>query len=184
MAKKSFSTSRKLTYSALFVALLTVCAWITIPSVVPFTLQSLAVSLAILFLGLSKSLITVLSYLLIGIIGVPVFSGFRGGLAFVGGPTGGFLIGFIFMCLVSGLLLKIFPAGKMYRILALGIGHICLYASGLIWFLWFTGNGSFNFDKLLAAFSTCVLPFLLPDAVKIFLAEYLFSKLRFLTDGV
>lgn len=174
--RNSLSLTRQLTYSALFVALLTICSWITIPAIIPFTLQSFAVSLLILFMGLSKSLIAVFCYLFIGMIGVPVFSGFKGGFACILGPTGGFLAGFVFMCLLSGLFLRILPAKRIYRILSLLIGHVGLYISGLLWFAFVTGNGSFDFSKLSAAFVACVLPYIIPDAVKLFLAEYIFSK--------
>ena len=95
-----------LVYASMFTALITVCGWICIPSAVPFTLQTLAVFLCIMLLGTKRSLAAVITYILLGAVGCPVFSGFRGGIGTLLGPTGGYITGFVLICAVSGSLIK------------------------------------------------------------------------------
>ena len=73
----------------LFAALLAICSWISIPTTIPFTLQTMGVFLAVGLLGGKRGTISILLYLLIGAVGVPVFSGFKGGIGALAGPTGG-----------------------------------------------------------------------------------------------
>ena len=84
-----------LAYIAVCAALIAVCSWIQIPTVVPFTLQTFAVFLALYFLGGKKGTMSVFIYILIGLIGLPVFSGFKGGPAALFGMTGGYIMGFM-----------------------------------------------------------------------------------------
>ena len=86
-----------LVYIALFAVLIVICSWISIPTLVPFTLQTFAIYLTVLLLGWKRGLGAILVYILLGIVGVPVFSGFKAGLGVVAGPTGGYIIGFIFL---------------------------------------------------------------------------------------
>ena len=85
---------------ALFAALMAVCSWITIPYVVPFTMQTFGVFLALLLLGGKRGTICMAVYLLLGAVGLPVFSGFRGGVGALVGSTGGYLVGFIVSALL------------------------------------------------------------------------------------
>ena len=89
-------------YIALMAVIITICSWISIPGPVPFTLQTFAVFTALLLLGTRDGLISIVVYLLLGAVGVPVFSGFSGGIGHLLGPTGGYLIGFIVMGFVFG----------------------------------------------------------------------------------
>ena len=89
-----------LTYIALSAVLITVCAWISIPAPVPFTLQTFAVFFALLTLGGRRGMLAILTYLMMGTVGLPVFTGFHGGLGVLLGATGGYLLGFIVMALV------------------------------------------------------------------------------------
>ena len=79
-------------YIALMAVIITICSWISIPGPVPFTLQTFAVFTALLLLGTRDGLISIVVYLLLGAVGVPVFSGFSGGIGHLLGPTGGYLI--------------------------------------------------------------------------------------------
>ena len=90
-------------YIALMAVIITICSWISIPGPVPFTLQTFAVFTALLLLGTRDGLISITVYLLLGAVGVPVFSGFSGGIGHLLGPTGGYLIGFIVMGFVFGI---------------------------------------------------------------------------------
>ena len=87
-------------YNALFAVLLTVCAWISVPLPVPFTLQTFAIFAALGILGGRRGTWAVAVYLLLGAVGLPVFSGFRGGLGALLGTTGGYILGFLALALV------------------------------------------------------------------------------------
>ena len=103
------SVSRKwktidMAYIALFAVLMAVCSWISIPAVVPFTLQTFGVFVAVSVLGGKRGTLAVVLYLLMGIVGLPVFAGFSGGLGVLLGSTGGYIIGFVFTALVMWLI--------------------------------------------------------------------------------
>ena len=82
-------------YIAVCAALMAVCSWIQIPTVVPFTLQTFAVFFAVYFLGGKKGTLAVFIYILLGMVGLPVFAGFKGGFGALFGMTGGYIMGFI-----------------------------------------------------------------------------------------
>ena len=103
------SVSRKwktidMAYIALFAVLMAVCSWISIPSVVPFTLQTFGVFVAVSVLGGKRGTLAVVLYLLMGIVGLPVFAGFSGGLGILLGSTGGYIVGFVFTALTMWLM--------------------------------------------------------------------------------
>ena len=175
--KKAFLTTRELCYTALGAALMTVCAWISIPATVPFTLQTFAVFLVTGLLGLKCGTLSVAVYLLLGAVGVPVFSGFRGGLGSLLGVTGGYLIGFIFTALAVGLLTKFFGTKLPVLILSMLLGLVLCYAFGSLWFyILYTRNT--EAITMGAVLTTCVIPFLPVDAVKILLAAILTKRLE------
>ena len=93
MDKKTKLTTRDMVYTAMFACLMTICAWISIPGQVPFTLQTMGVFLAVGLLGGKRGTLAILVYVLMGAVGLPVFSGYQGGLARLAGPTGGYLAG-------------------------------------------------------------------------------------------
>ena len=93
-----FST-RDLCFCAIGAALIAVCAWISIPAEVPFTLQTFAIFAVCGLLGGRRGTVSVLVYLLLGAVGLPVFSGFRGGLGALLGTTGGYILGFLALAL-------------------------------------------------------------------------------------
>ena len=89
-----------LAYIAIFAVLIAICSWISIPMTVPFTLQTFGVFMAVGVLGGKRGSLAVLVYILLGVIGVPVFAGFSGGLGILLNNTGGYSIGFLFSALV------------------------------------------------------------------------------------
>jgi len=97
-----------LVYMAIGAVIITVCSWISIPSAVPFTLQTFAVFLIVALLGGKRGTISILVYILLGAVGVPVFSGMTGGFMKLVGMTGGYIIGFIFIGLIYWLAQKLF----------------------------------------------------------------------------
>jgi len=168
---------RDMTRMALCVALMAVCAWMTIPSPVPFTMQSFAVFFALGLLGGRRGSLCILAYILLGAVGVPVFSGFRGGVGVLLGSSGGFLIGFLAAGLVYSLLTRL--RGESMKTMAAGmtLGMAAAYGLGSAWFyLVYLRSG--QAATLGAVLSWCVWPFVLPDAVKIYLALLLCRRLR------
>lgn len=175
--KKSTFKSLELVYVAVCAALMAVCSWISIPTVVPFTLQTFAVFLAVGILGGKLGTLAVLVYILLGAVGVPVFAGFSGGLGVLVGPTGGYIIGFIFSALVMWLIEKL--AGRKLWVLGLSmaLGLIVCYAFGTAWFMvQYANNG--NPISLATALGWCVIPFIIPDVIKIALALFMSKVLR------
>ena len=159
--------TRKLTRCALFAAMMALCAWIGIPlGHTVFTMQTFGVLLALGILGGKRGTISILCYLLLGAAGLPVFSGFRGGIGAILGPTGGYLWGFLATGLVFWLL------EKWSRPAAMVAGLIVCYACGTIWYMTYTGGA------LAAVLAQTVLPYLIPDAVKLILALRLTKRLK------
>lgn len=160
---------RELTRCALAAALMALCAWITIPSAVPFTMQTFAVFLTLGLLGGKLGTGAIVTYLLLGAAGMPVFSGFRGGIGMLLGPTGGYLVGFA----VSGLLYWLMTGLRLPKIAAMAAGMLGCYAFGSLWFLLLHAGNS----GLWAVLCTCVFPFLVPDVLKIGLALMMTRRL-------
>ena len=165
-------SARDIAYIALFTALMAICAWITIPFAVPFTMQTFAVMLAAAVLGARRALISTVLYLALGMIGIPVFSGFAGGAGVLLGPTGGYLIGFIPTVLITAWLIKL-CRGKYWAVnLAMACGMIVCYAFGTAWHLLVYLRGAHGM-AMGAVLMECVVPFILPDIAKICLAAWM-----------
>lgn len=163
---------------ALFASLIAVGAWISIPITVPFTLQTLVIFILIITLGFRDSLICIALYIILGLIGVPVFSGFKSGVAAILGPTGGYIIGFLFMPLVYFLSDKCFSKviSKKYiaEFIGLVLSTLVCYIFGTIWFLVVYTNEITLWKTLLM----CVIPFIIPDIIKMIIAIFVSSKLN------
>ncbi len=175
-AKSQLSTY-ELCSAALGAALMAICAWISIPAAVPFTLQTFAVFLVTGLLGLKCGTLSVVVYLLLGALGLPVFAGFQGGLGTLLGVTGGYLIGFVFSALAVGLSLRLLGRSLPALLLAMVLGLMLCYGFGSAWFLilYTKTKGAIALGTVLA---TCVVPFLLPDGIKILLAALLTRRLQ------
>lgn len=161
---------------SLFTTLLAVCAWICIPMAVPFTMQTFAVFLAMLVLGGKRGTMVIFIYLLLGLIGVPVFSGGTAGIGSLLGPTGGYMIGWVFLGLFVFLGDKIVGKGmkKRMQFTILFIGLVICYFFGTLWFVKIYANNG-EFIGFASALSICVFPYVIPDIMKMFLA-FLVSK--------
>lgn len=162
---------------ALFAAVMAVCSWITVPAAVPFTLQTMGVFLALGLLGGKRGTISVLVYLFLGAIGLPVFSGFAGGLGYMMGATGGYIIGFLFSALIMWFMEKAFGRDMKILILSMVLGLILCYAFGTAWFMTVYSGSNGPID-LATALGWCVFPFIIPDAIKIAVACLLIRRLR------
>lgn len=156
-----------MTLCGLFAALLAVCAWICIPiSDIGITLQTFGIFLALLLLGGKGGTLSILIYLLLGAVGLPVFGGFRSGFGALLGVSGGFLWGF----LATGLLY--WALERFGRLPALIIGLLGCYGCGCAWFYGYSGGG------MGLILLRCVVPFLIPDALKLWLAYALSRRLK------
>ena len=161
---------------AQFAALIAVCAWITIPGAVPFTLQTMGVFLAVGLLGGKRGTAAVLVYILLGAVGMPVFSGFSGGVGRLLGTTGGYIIGFLVAALAMWAMEAIFGKAKWVLPVSMLLGLLLCYAFGTAWFLvlYTQTKGAISVASVL---SMCVVPFIIPDLLKIALALLLTSRL-------
>ena len=159
-------------------ALITVCSWISIPiGPVPFTLQTLGILAVMLTTGGRRGTLSVLVYMLMGICGVPVFTGFKGGITAFVGPTGGFLVGFIIGALVYWLLERLIFKKLMtntvrtwiFGFISFLIFEIVMYVIGVIWFMtvYAAQTGPVG---LVTVLGWCVIPFIIPDLVKMVFA--------------
>ena len=175
--KSSTSSLRHLTFTALMTAILAVCAWISVPAPVPFTLQTLGVFLAVGLLGGRWGSMSVLVYLLLGLAGAPVFSGFTGGIGAFMGARGGYLIGMLSAALVMWGMERLFGTSTPAMAAAMGIGLAVCDTIGTVWFaVVYAGAGKAM--GVWTALTMCVLPYVIPDAAKIALALYLCKRLR------
>lgn len=167
-------TIRQMTGIAIMTALCCILGPFTVPvGPVPVSLSTLAVFLCVYALGMRDGTIAVGMYVLLGIFGLPVFSGFSGGLAKVMGPTGGYIIGYLFLACVSGYFIDRYPAKKLrWHFLGMLLGEAVLYVFGTAWFMLLMRT------TLAQAVTLCVLPFIPFDLVKIFLASALGISVR------
>lgn len=159
--------------SALFAAVCAVCAQIIIPiQPVPISLSTFGVMLAGGFLGYRYGTLSIVIYLLLGAVGVPVFSMMRGGAALITGPSGGFIIGYLPMAFLTGYIAERLKYSFAHLVLGGIAGTAACYLCGVIWFMFTTGTG------LWAALILCVFPFIPGDTAKILLAAFLVNKYR------
>lgn len=169
--------TRDMVLISLFAALTAVCSWISIPAAVPFTLQTLAVFLAVGLLGGKRGTICILLYILLGAVGLPVFSGFSGGLGALFGTTGGYIVGFLFSALLMWALEPLTKRKPWGLILSMVLGLLVCYAFGTLWFraVYLRTTGPVG---LITVLGWCVFPFILPDAAKIAIAYVLTLRLQ------
>lgn len=170
------SKTYDMVYIAIFAVLMAIWSWISIPTGVPFTLQTFGVFLAIGVLGGRRGTLAVLVYILLGAIGVPVFAGFTGGIGILLNNTGGYIIGFLFSALAMWGMEILF--GKKTWVLALSmvIGLVVCYAFGTAWFMAVYAKDA-GAIGLATALGWCVFPFVIPDLIKIALALALSRRL-------
>ena len=167
---------RNMALCAMFAALLAVCAWVAIPvgdSVI--TMQTFALFLTLGILGGKRGTVAVCVYLLLGIVGVPVFSGFQGGFAVLLGPTGGYLFGFLATALIYWLVTALGRDKEISRLLGIVLGLLGCYLLGTLWFgFGYLSAGALSWGAILLK---CVVPYLLPDTAKLIMAWLLARRL-------
>lgn len=169
-------SATNLVYMALGAVLIALCSWITVPAAVPFTMQTFAVFFILSALGGKQGTVTILVYIALGAVGVPVFSQFGAGPGVLLGNTGGYILGFLAMGLTYWGITVLLGDTRKIRFLSLLLGLAVLYAFGTAWFLllYTRTQGSIG---ILPVLGWCVFPFVIPDLVKLGLALALERRL-------
>ncbi len=162
-----------LIYISLSAALMAVCAQVCVPSAVPFTLQTFAVFTVAGLLGAKRALLSIAVYMLLGIAGLPVFSGFRNGAGVLLSSTGGYIIGFLFIALIVGAVSDRFGRKPLPLAMSMTAGLAVCYIFGTAWCALIYADGE-SFGALL---KICVAPFVLPDICKICLAAFAVKRI-------
>ena len=173
--------TKQMVLIALMTAVTCVLGPLSIPlpfSPVPISLTNFAIFLAIFVLGMKNGTISFIIYLLLGAVGVPVFSSFRGGLQVLAGATGGYLIGFIFLALIMGFALDHFDRKLVPTIIGMIIGMVVCYAFGTVWLAKLLSL-SFKEGLMMG-----VIPYLPGDAAKIIIAAIVGPKLYGATQKI
>ena len=166
---------KRLTITAIMAAAACVLGPISIPlpiSLVPISACTLVFYLFSYLLRARECAAACLIYMLLGLVGLPVFSGFRSGAAVFAGPTGGYLVGYFFRCILCPLAIHRWPARRLLHIAAMAVSTALLYLLGTIWYALYAKIG-FG-----AALTAAVLPFLPGDAIKIAIAVLIGPILR------
>ena len=176
-ATKSSGKAIDITLIALFAALMAICSWISIPLTVPFTLQTFAVFVTLEIIGGKRGTLSILVFLLLGAIGVPVFAGFSSGPGVIAGPTGGYIVGFLLTALIIGLLMNL-TKGKseitkiVITVVSMILGDVACFAVGTVWFMVVMKM------NLSASLTLCVVPYIVPDLAKIIVATIIVNRLK------
>lgn len=170
---KNHETVKNLTTCALFAAVMCILGPLAVPiGPVPVSLTNLVLYLCVMVLGTKKAFLSYIVYLLLGAVGMPVFSGYAGGIAKLAGPTGGYLVGFIPMVLIAGYVMEKANRDIIVTIISMIFGTAICYALGTAWFVFQTGS---TIDH---ALTVCVYPFIPFDIAKIVIAVLVGGKLR------
>ena len=162
-----------LVLTGIFAAIVTICSWITVPlpfTQVPINLAVLGVLLAGGCLGSKYGSLTILIYILLGAVGIPVFAGFGAGLGTLAGPTGGYIVGYILCAAIAGLGSRRKQPIRLALCMLLGVA--ACYALCTLWYAHLMQT------TIWAALALCVIPFIPCDALKIAAAVFLVTRLR------
>lgn len=168
--------AKNMALCGLFTAILALCAWLSIPmGDMVITLQTFGIFLTLGLLGGKRGSITICVYLLLGAVGAPVFSGFRGGLGALLGTTGGYIFGFMLTALTYWIITSVKDA-PLTRLLAMILGMLLCYSCGSWWYMTrYLSGGQLTLGLVLMK---CVIPYLIPDVIKLTLAWILTGKLK------
>ena len=133
--------------------------------------------MAVGVLGGKRGTIAVLVYILLGAIGIPVFAGFSGGIGALFGMSGGYIIGFLFSAIVMWGLENLIGRKPVMQIISMIAGLSVCYGFGTVWFMivYARTTGAVGLATVLG---WCVIPFIIPDLIKIALAFVLSGRVR------
>ncbi len=178
---------RQMVLVAVMAAAICVVAPFTVPlpfTAIPITFANLMIYIAVFALGWKRGTLSCIIYLMIGMIGVPVFSGFSGGFGKFAGPTGGYIIGYVLQALAAGIIVDAVWNSSLKRplkaalyMLALLLGQIICYIFGTAWYM-IQQELTFTVAATVSALSACVIPFIPGDVIKIIIAIIIGTPLR------
>lgn len=176
MNNNNIISKKRKTYMMVITAMMTavtcVLAPLSIPiGLVPISFTNLAIYLSLYLLGWKMGTVSYIVYICIGAMGIPVFSGFSGGLSKLLGPTGGYIIGFIPVAIIAGLVIEK-NNNRIIQFVAMGLGTAVCYVFGTAWFCLVTES------SVAAALGICVFPFIPGDIAKIIIAITIGSMIR------
>lgn len=169
--------TRDIVYMSVFTAMISICSWISIPASIPFTLQTMGVFTTVGLLGGKRGTLTVLTYILLGAIGIPVFAGLTGGISVLLGTTGGYIIGFLLSALLMWGIETIMGRNQIVLAFSMIAGLIVCYVFGTAWFMLIYTQHS-GVIGLSTVLGLCVIPFIIPDLIKIGVALFLINRLK------
>ena len=175
-AASTRENTRDMIYIAMFAIIIAICSWISVPATVPFTLQTFGVFVTVGVLGGKRGSLSVLVYLLLGVIGVPVFAGFSGGLGVLLGSTGGYIIGFLFSALIMWGMEILFGKSNVVLVVSMIVGLLVCYLFGTVWFMSVYARTTGPIG-VMTALGWCVFPYIIPDGIKIVLAMILCKRM-------
>lgn len=169
--------TRDIVYMSVFTAMISICSWISIPASIPFTLQTMGVFTTVGLLGGKRGTLTVLTYILLGAMGIPVFAGLTGGVSVLLGTTGGYIIGFLLSALLMWGIETIMGRNQIVLAFSMVAGLIVCYVFGTAWFMLIYTQHS-GVIGLSTVLGLCVIPFIIPDLIKIGVALFLINRLK------
>lgn len=168
--------TKDMVYISMGAVLITICSWISIPTAVPFTMQTFAVFVTVGLLGGRRGTLSIVVYLLLGVIGIPVYAGFTSGAGVLFGSTGGYFIGFILIALLMWMMERIPGNRNVVLVSSMLLGLIVLYIFGTLWFMEVYARDMGRIG-VAAVIGWCVAPFVIPDLIKIALASALVRRM-------
>lgn len=176
MARISKNSAISIVRIALFAAIISVTAFVSVPFPVPLTFQTLGIFVSLFTLGGKRGAASVFLYVAIGAIGLPVFSGFTGGVGRLFDITGGFIVGFL-LAAVLYIPLSRLAKGLIGHLIVGSVCQILIYVAGVLGYVVFSGVSGTTVG-VGAAIISCVLPYIIPDFLKIFFAYLISKRLR------
>lgn len=165
--------------TAMGAVMLAICSWISVPTAVPFTMQTFGLFLILSVLGGKRATASIAVYILLGAVGLPVFAGFTGGVGVLAGATGGYIIGFLCSGLLYWLLESGFSEGRRQwlRIFTMILCLAACYTFGTVWFMAVYAKTA-GAVGLVSVLSWCVFPFIIPDLIKLAMALLLGKRVK------
>lgn len=164
-------------FISLFATLMCIGAWIHFPSPIPATMQTFIVFCALSLIKSKNTFIMLCIYISLGALGLPVFSGFTGGIGALTGPTAGFIWGFLLGVPVFYVFEKFFSGKKVAIIIGYILYILIHYIPGALWYCYFT-IGEISLSGIISSSAVTVVPFVVPDAIKLFLALLLSERIN------
>ena len=159
---------------AIFSAVFAVSSWISVPAAIPFTFQTFALFFSFMMLGGASGAASALIYICLGAVGLPVFSGFGAGFGAIFGAGGGFIIAFPIAGLLYAALEALCGTGRKRKLIYSAVAMALIYVCGSLWFSLVYAKGT-TFAEALAV---TVIPFIVPDIIKIALAFYVSERMN------